>query len=401
MTSNLSRRLAVAALIGLGALTGQALAQTAGQPIRVGSTLALTGPLSATAQIHKLVGDIYIEQLNKRGGLLGRQVEWVVKDDQSKPDLARTLYEQLVTADKVDLLMGPYATGAILSAMGVAQRYNKVLVHHTLGIPSLAKYDMQFPAWSLGSDPATTVPTTIFDALAAGPKPPKTVAVVTSKFPSIHFMTAGAREVMKKRGLNEVLFLEWDFGNRDFGPIANRIKDAKPDFVWVGAIGLDGNLLLDAMKKIDYVPPQHFYLYPAPAPLVTLPEAKNALSVTIFEEQPPFTSFPGAAEFVRIYRERATRAGLTDPSVETQAAASYTAWQILEAGVTATKSLDDKAIAAWLKANRVDTLQGKLRFNGPGNFGDDLMRVKQVQNGKWVVVWPKEVTSGGASLAAN
>ena len=128
------------------------------QPIRIGSTLALTGPLSATAQVHKLVGEIYVEQLNKRGGLLGRPVEWIVKDDQSKPDLARTLYEQLVTADKVDLLMGPYATGAILSAMGVAQRYNKVLVHHTLGIPSLAKYDMQFPAWSLGSDPGNTVP---------------------------------------------------------------------------------------------------------------------------------------------------------------------------------------------------------------------------------------------------
>ena len=69
----------------------------------------------------------------------------MVKDDQSKPDLARTLYEQLVTADKVDLLMGPYATGAILSAMGVAQRYNKVLVHHTLGIPSLAKYEHAVP----------------------------------------------------------------------------------------------------------------------------------------------------------------------------------------------------------------------------------------------------------------
>ena len=101
--------------------------------------------------------------------------------------------------------------------------------------------------------------------------------------------------MLKKRGLTEVLFLEWDFGNRDFGPIANRVKDAKPDFVWVGAIGLDGNLLLDAMKKIDYVPPQHFYMYPAPGPLVALPEAKNALSVTIFEEQPPFTSQPRRA----------------------------------------------------------------------------------------------------------
>jgi len=104
---------------------------------------------------------------------------------------------------------------------------------------------------------------------------------------------------------------------------------------------------------------------------------------------------------VRLYHDRATVAKLPDIAVETQAAASYTAWQILEAGVNATKSLDDKAIATWLKANRVDTLQGKLRFNGLGNFGDDLMRIKQVQNGKWVVVWPKEVTSGGASLAAN
>ena len=393
---HIDRRTALAA-IALGA-SGIAAAQPAGTPIRIGSTLALTGPLAATAQIHKLVGEIYVDQLNKRGGLLGRPVEWIVKDDQSKPDLARTLYEQLVTADKVDLLMGPYATGAILSAMGVAQRYNKVLVHHTLGVPSLAKYDMQFPAWSLGSDPATTVPTSLFDALAASAKPPKRIAVVTSKFPSIHFMTMGAREVMKKRGLEEVLFLEWDFGNRDFGPIANRIKDAKPDFLWVGAIGLDGNLLLDAMKKIDYAPPEHFYLYPAPGPLLAAPEAKNALSVTIFEDQPPFTSNFGAAEFVKLYRERAAKAGFTDTTVETQAAASYTAWQILEAGVVNTKSLDDKAIGTWLKTHKVDTLQGKLRFDGPGNFGDDLMRIKQIQNGKWVVVWPKEVTSGGAKL---
>ncbi len=399
-TPSITRRTILGAgVAGLAAASG--LAQAQGQPIRIGSTLALTGPLSATALIHKLVGEIYIEQANKRGGWLGRPLEWVLKDDQSKPDLARTLYEQLVTADKVDLLMGPYATGAILSAMGVAQRYNKVLVHHTLGIPSLSKYEMAFPAWSLGSDPATTVPNTVFDALASGPKPPKTVAVVTSKFPSIQFLSAGAREVMKKRGLTEVLFLEWDFGNRDFGPIANRIKDAKPDFVWVGAIGLEGNLLLDAMKKIDYAPPQHFYLYPAPGPLVTLPEAKNALSVTIFEEQPPFSNAPGAAEFIKLYNEKAKLAKLPDTAVEVQAAASYTAWQILEAGINATKSLDDKAIGTWIKANRVQTIQGRLRFDGVGNYGDDLIRVKQVQNGHWAVVWPKEFTHAGAKLLTN
>jgi branched-chain amino acid transport system substrate-binding protein len=394
-----SRRAIVALLIGAFANAAPpAAAAPSGPPVRIGSTLALTGPLAATAMLHKLVGEIYVEQLNQRNGLLGRPVEWVLKDDQSKPDLARTLYEQLITVDKVDLLLGPYATGNILSAMGVAQRYDKVLIHHTFGIPSLAKYDKQFPTWSLGPDPATTFPTTLLNALAASPKPPKTIAVVTSKFPSVQFMSMGAREIAKKRGLNEVLFLEWEFGNRDFGPIASRVKDANPDFLWVGAIGLEGNQLLEALKKIDYAPQEHFYMYPAPGPMTKAPEAKNALAATIFEEHPPFTNNPKAAEFVKLYNDRAAKAGLPDTSVETQAAASYTAWQLLEAAVTATNSLDDKAIAQWIKTNRVDTIQGKLRFDGPSNYGDDLMRVKQVQNGRWVVVWPPEAAAPGAKL---
>lgn len=396
-----NRILSAVAAAGAVSMLALPAAAQAPAPLRIGSTLALTGPLATTALTHKLAGEIYVDQLNARGGLLGRKVEWIVKDDQSKPELARTLYEQLVTSDKVDLLMGPYATGAILSAMGVAQRYNKVLVHHTFGIPALAKYEMAFPAWSLGSDPGTTVPNSVFDALAASPKPPKTVAFVTSKFPSIHFMSLGAREVAKKRGLQEVLFLEWDFGNRDFGPIAARVKDAKPDLVWVGDIGLEGNMLLDAMKKIDYVPPLHFHTYPAPGPMTKSPDGKNALSLTIFEEHAPFTANPVAAEFVKLFNERATKANLPDTSVEVQAAASYSAWQILEAGVRGANSFDDKAIGAWLRKNRVETIHGRLRFDGPGNYGDDLMKIKQVQNGKWVVVHPAQFAPAGVKLQTN
>jgi ABC-type branched-subunit amino acid transport system substrate-binding protein len=393
----LSRRSILSAAGAALALPALAQAPASG-PIRIGSTLALTGPLSATALTHKLVGEIYVEQLNKRGGLLGRQVQWIVKDDQSKPDLARTLYEQLVTSDKVDLLMGPYATGAILSAMGVAQRYNKVLVHHTFGIPSMAKYDMQFPAWALGPDPAKTVPNTLFDMLAQSRKPPKTIAIVTSKFPSVHFLSLGGREIAKQRGLKEVLFLEWDFGNRDFGPIAARVKDANPDFVWMGDIGLEGNMLLDAMKKIDYTPPLHFHVYPAPGPMTTSPEGDKALALTIFEEHVPFINQGVAAEFVKTFNERAAAANLPDTHVEVQAAASYTAWQILEAGVRGANSLDDKKIAEYLRKNKVDTIQGRLRFDGPGNYGDDLMKIKQVQGGTWKVVWPTSFAAPGASL---
>src|SRR6267142_6196343 len=239
--------LVVAALLA----SGVALAQT----VKVGSTLALTGPLAATAALHKLAGEIYVEELNKRGGLAGRKVEWVLKDDQSRPDLARTLYEQLVTVDKVDLLIGPYATANILAAVGVAQRYNKLILHHTAGVPQLIKYDLQFPTGGLPADPEVSLPELVLNAVAQAPKPPKTVAIVTSKFPSVHFISVGAREAAKKRGLTNVLDIEYEFGNRDYGAIAQRIKEANADFLWGGTNGIDPVLMLEAMSKIDYRPP--------------------------------------------------------------------------------------------------------------------------------------------------
>jgi ABC-type branched-subunit amino acid transport system substrate-binding protein len=378
-------------------MSGFAFSQ-ANPPIRIGSTLALTGPLAATGIVHKLAGEIAIEEINKRGGLLGRKVEWVLKDDQSKPELARTLYEQLINSDKVDLLMGPYATGAILSAMVVAERYNKLLIHHTFGIPSQAKYDKQFPAWQLGSYPEKTVPNTVFDAMASLDKPPKTIAIITSKFPSIYFLSTGAREVAKQRGLKEVLYLEWDFGNRDFAAIAARVKDAAPDLVWIGDIGAEGNQVLEAMKKIDYAPPLHTHVYPSPGLLAEAPEAQGGFSISPFEEHVPFTKNKGAEGFVKDFDERAKAAGLPYTHVEVQAASSFVAWQMLEAAVTNTKSLDDATLAKWLKTNKVDTMVGKLRFDGPFNYGDDLMHVKQIQNNQWYVVWPKNLAAPGVKI---
>ena len=366
---------------GLG-LSSSAFSQTG--PIRIGGTLALTGPLSATGLVHKLVSEIAIDDLNKRGGLLGRKVEYVLKDDQSKPDVTRTLYEQLITNDKVDLIIGPYATQGILSAMGVAERYNKVLVHHTFGIPAKAKYDKQFPIWALGPNPEKTVP--------------KTVAIVTTKFASVYFLSTGARDVAKEKGLKEVLYLEWDFGNRDFGPIAARLKDAAPDLVWVGDIGAEGNQLLEACKKIDYTPPLHIHTFPSPGLMAQAQETQGALAISLFEEHAPFTKNKGAEFFIKAFHEKAKAASLPYQEVEVQAACSYGAWQLIEAAVVATKSLDDEVLAKWIKANKVDTIVGKLRFDGPSNYGDDLMHIKQLQKGEWKMVYPKAFAAPGATI---
>jgi len=341
-TSALTGALAGVVLV---AVALQGFAAPAGAPIKIGGTLALTGPLAATALLHKITAEIYVEELNRANGLLGRPVEWILLDDQSKPEVTRSLYEKLITVDKVDLLMGPYATGAIIAAMGVAQRYQKMLIHHSFGMPHLAKYDMQFPAAPFGPEPNHTVPGILFDAVASTPNPPKTIAIVTSKFPSAQFQSSGAREVAKQRGLKELLYLEYEFGTRDFGPIAARIKDANPDLLWVGALGLDGNLVLEELKRLDYTPRRHYHLFPAPGPMATSPDAKLALSHTFFEEHPPFTSNPTAAKFAAVYHERAAKAGVPYTNVDTQAAGSYAAWQMLEAAATATKSLDDKVLA--------------------------------------------------------
>src|SRR5213593_1531603 len=362
------RSSALGAILVVFAITATAVAAPSGPPIRIGGTLALTGPLAATALLHKITGEIYVEELNRGNGLLGRPVEWVLLDDQSKPEVTRSLYERLITVDKVDLLMGPYATGAIIAAMGVAQRYQKILIHHSFGMPHLAKYEMHFPTAAFGPEPNRTVPGVVFD------------------------------EVATQRGLKVVVYLEYEFGTRDFGPIAARIKDAKPDLLWVGALGVDGNLVLEELKRLDYSPPRHFHLFPAPGPLVVAPEAKLALSGTFFEEHPPFTNNPAAMRFVGAYHERATKAGVPYTNVDTQAALSYAAWQLLEAAVTATKSLDDKAMAQWLRKSQVPTIVGRLRFDGPNNYGDDLSKVKQAQGGKWVVVWPKEFAAPGTRL---
>jgi branched-chain amino acid transport system substrate-binding protein len=375
-----------------------AIAAPTGPPVRIGSTLALTGPLAATSTVHKIAGEISVEQINKRNGFLGRPIEWVLLDDQSKPEVARTLYERLITVDKVDLIIGPYATGAILSAMAVAQRYQKVLIHHTFGIPKLAKYPMHFSSSGLAFESEKVVPTKLLEALESTRRSPKSIAIVTSKFPSVHFISAGARDVAAARGVKMVLYLEYEFGNRDFAPIAARIKEADPDFLWVGAIGLDGNLLLDALHTIGYRPRGQYHLFPAPGPLLTAPGAAYAFAYSTFEAHPPMTNNPSADALCKLFSERAKAAGLPYPFVESQAAGSLNAWLLLEAAVNGAKSLDDKAIAAWLKANHVDTPFGRLSFEGENNYGAEHTKVKQNQNGRWVIVWPREFAAPGANL---
>jgi branched-chain amino acid transport system substrate-binding protein len=395
------RRHVLAGLLGTSATLGAPAigrAAPSGKPVRVGGTLSLTGFLAQTAVIHKIASEIMVEDINSRDGFLGRPIEYVLLDDQSKPDVARSLYEKLITVDKVDLIQGPYATAPILAAMGVAQRYGKVIIQSSMGIPKLQTYDMAFPATPFGPEPDKTYPNVILDAMASLPTPPRNMVVLTSKFPSAQFMAQGMKVEAEKRGVKVPLFLEYEAGNRDFGAIAARVKEANADFLWVGSLGLESNQILEAMKKLEYTPKGSFHLYPAPGPLALSPDGNLAWSSTFLEPDEPFMSRPGVRKIAEAYKERATKANLPYPLIDAQAAGMVSEWQILEQGVNGAKSLDDKQIAAFLKKNVVNTIYGPLKFDGLYNHGAPAQLIRQVQNKEWKVVWPREFAAPGVKL---
>jgi branched-chain amino acid transport system substrate-binding protein len=392
-------------------------AEPEGDPIRIGGSLSLTGFLAPTALIHDIVAAEFIEWLNEEGGLLGRPVEWIVLDDESEPEQAAAAYERLITEENVDLVMGPYGTANITAAMAVAERYGYVYPHHTASLTYAYTYEKHFPTWFVGLNTHYTTPAKVFEAYQALDDPPETVGFVVNRFPGSDFLAfgvdeadipsggtidpgGGAAEVARDMGLDVVLELSFDIGTTDFMPIASRVAEADPDLIYVGALGEDGPNLMAAMEQIDYQPRNHFYQWPAPGPMLAAGElAEGATSVTIFEPFEPYTTFEGGDVLVERYRAAAEEQGLAYTDPETQAGASWAAWQVLIAGVEGCQCLDHDEIADYILNNTIETVQGEFDYRADEqNYGDDIQTIKQIQDGGWYVVWPDEFSSEGRSL---
>lgn len=389
---------------GAGSAAGKADTAASARPIVVGSTLSLSGAFAATGQIHKIAGEEFLDRLNKAGGLLGRKVEWVVRDDESDQAKVATLYEQLISQDKVDLIMGPYATPNILSAMAVAERHGYVLPQHTSVLAPLMKYPCQFPGWSMGFATNEFVPGQLFDAMASLPRPPKKIAILTNQNGSTDFVSYGAGDnkkgfvsIARERGLEVVAEIKYPPGAAtSWAPLAAQVRDAKPDLVINSGLGIDPVNLLQAMAQLNYSPPLMFSMFPAPGPLLKLgPTADRFLSVSIFEPNQAVLDklSPAVTEIVNDFKTRATEAKLPYTVFETQASASWTAWDILVSGVKVAGSVDNKAICDALhKAGADTTFSGHLTFDPAQNnyWPPTTSGLKQIQDGNWVIVWPAE-----------
>ena len=390
-------------------------AAPSGEPIVVGSTLSLTGAFAATGAIHKIVGEQFVARLNANGGLLGRPVEWTVQDDESDQAKVAQLYERLISQDGVDLIMGPYATPNILSAMAVAERHGYVLPQHTAVIAPLLTYDCQFPSWSIGFEPNVYVPTQLYEAVATLPDPPATVAFATNQNGSTDFVSRGlpddetdpdARSIARDMGLEIVADIQYPPGTTEWAPIATQLQQADPDLIVNNSLGVDTVGLIQAMKQLDYEPPLIFSLFPAPGPLLGLgADAEGVLSVSIFEPNDAILAQygPEVATIVEEFESAAAAAGLPYTAFETQATASWNAWEILVAGVTSAGNLEHDAICDALHADGVETtFSGNLAFDpAQNNFWPSNQGLKQIQDGDWVMVYPPDRAAGSIQPAGN
>lgn len=389
--------------------------EPSGDPIVVGSTLSLTGAFAATGVIHQIVGEQFVERLNNNGGLLGRPVEWQLLDDESDTAQITPLYERLINQEQVDLIMGPYATPNIIPAVAVAERAGYMIPHHTAIHAPLLNYRCQFPSWSMDPQPDVYTSELLFDMLSSLPEPPETIALVTNESGSTQPMTEGFVEQGVGEGmlgiapdydLEVVAQLGYPPGNQEWGSIATQLRDADPDVVINNGLGVDPVGIIEAMEQLDYQPPMFFSLFPAPGPLLGVGEpAEGTLSVSLFEPNEALIEQYGeqVRGIVDEYRQRAEDEGLPYTAFETQATASWNAWEILVGAVEGADTLDQEQLCNYLIDNGVDTtFNGHLEFDPElNNFWETNVGLKQIQDGEWVMVWPEDRAAAEVVPPAN
>src|SRR5438034_4816018 len=244
MLARLKWRGAVASFFAAAAvamlLTPAKAQAPSGQPVTIGFSMALTGPLAANGKQALLGMKIWEEEVNAKGGLLGRPVKLVYYDDQSNPANVPGIYTKLIDIDKVDLLISSYGTNLVVPAMPVAIQYNRLF----FGLFALAAndkfhYPKYFSMLTFGPEPVKTFAQGYFDlAMAQNPKP-KTVAIVATDAEFQHKAAESARQHAKARGIEVVYHRAYPPTTVDFAPIVRAVQSVRPDMVYLSSYPSD------------------------------------------------------------------------------------------------------------------------------------------------------------------
>src|SRR5262244_1179898 len=400
----------VGIVIGMLALggSGAPVAQAA-DPIKIGLGMALTGGLSANGKPALLAVQIWKDDINKKGGLLGRQVELVFYDDQTNPATVPGIYTKLLDVDKVDLVVSGYGTNLIAPLMPIAME-RKLTVLGIFGLANNEKY--QYPNYfqisPTGQDPATSTAIPFFELAAKQTPKPQTVAIVGADAEYPQTALVGAREVIKRFGFKTLYDKTYPPSTVDYTPIVRSIKATNADIVFVASYPPDSVGMLRAAHEVG-LQPKIFGGGMVGLMFTTFLTSLGPMlnGVVNYDSWVPEKTmmFPGIAEFFKEYQPRATKEGVDTLGYYLPPYA-YAAMQVLGDAVTATKGLDQQKIADYIRSNEFNTIVGKVKFgkNGEWAKGRTLMvQYQKVQDGnieqfrqpgKKPVLYPEELKSG-------
>src|SRR6185437_194356 len=199
--------------------------------------------------------DIWRDDVNAKGGLLGRPVELVIYDDQSTPSNVPGIYTKLITVDKVDLLLGPYGTNFVAPAMPTIIQNKKLTISFTaIGINDKFNYDKYFSMVSVGPEGVNSFSIGFFNLAAAQKPKPQTVAILAADAEFAQSAAQGAREEIKKHGFKLVYDKSYPPPTTDFAPVVRAVQAANPDIVYIGAYPPDNVGIIRAANEIGLNP---------------------------------------------------------------------------------------------------------------------------------------------------
>ena len=409
ISSVVGKLCAVVVLATAGTLAGNGAVRAA-DPIRVGMSMALTGGVAPIGKQVITALQIWRDDVNAKGGLLGRPIELVFYDDQSNPANVPQIYTKLIDVDKVDLLIGPYATNMVAPAIPVLMQSKKT----TIGILANAAnskfhYDQYFSMLPTGPEPQKAFSRGFFELAAAAQPRPKTVALIAADAEFAQNAVEGARQNIKDMGGFDTVFdKSYPPTTADFTPILRAIQALNPDIVFVAAYSADSVGIVRAANEIGLVPKlfggTFIGLLVTPIKMQLGPLMNEIVNNEVFVPAPAFT-FPGTLEVLAKYQTAAKTQGI-DPLGWAFPPLSYAAGQVLAQAVEGAKSLDHKAIADYMRSHTFHTVVGDITFGKDGEWVKSRVVFTQFQNvtgntldqfvdtTREVVVWPKEYKSG-------
>ncbi|HEV2302357.1 MAG TPA: amino acid ABC transporter substrate-binding protein [Stellaceae bacterium] len=360
---------ALAALV-IAAAAGPPAARAA-EPIKIGFSMELTGPLSVVGRTGLQAFQIWEHDINQKGGLLGRPVKLVYYDDQSNPSLVPGIYTKLIDIDKVDLLVSSYGTNLVVPAMPVVIQHNRLF----FGLFALAAnarfhYPKYFSMLVFGPHPKKAFSEGYFNLAMAQKPRPQTLAIVGADAEFSKNAIDGARANAKQAGLKIVYDRTYPPTTVDFTPIVRSIQAAAPDLVYVASYPPDTVGMLRAVSEIGLNTKMlggALVGLPAAALKTQLGPAMNgAVNVELWEPVKTMR-FPGIMDFLAKYQAQAAQAKI-DPLGYFLPPFAYSELQILGQAVAATKTLDEGKLARYMHSHPFDTIVGKIAFGPEGEW---------------------------------